>query len=399
MIINLESILILISIIIIFFEIILNFLIRNLKKDFKWLINYEDEKPRFEKKSLSSFYQNSFDNLLGWDRKKNSSGFELSTKKTFFYISKIGNRGKSKFKKTEFDVFGDSFAFCRYVNDNETWESYLENKIKSKVNNFGVGNYGLDQSYLKYRKYRNKLKSNIIIFNFVPETIARINSYWKHYREFGNILGFKPLYIQKKNELVLKKIPIKKNFSKEKIHRLIEKIKRDDVFYKKKFLNEKFIFPYTFCYFKNIKKISVILFYLILNRLFKNKTFKDRAISEVLIHNIMQSHKMYKNTFFNNKLKSLILMMNKQIKKDKKKMVLIVSPQFLDLKSKYLKYSQNFFSRLPKEILCIDLSKYIIKKNYNKFYFEDKYGGHFNKIGNKYISKIILNYLRTIKYL
>ena len=75
-------------------------------------------------------------------------------------------------------------------------------------------------------------------------------------------------------------------------------------------------------------------------------------------------------------------MMNKQIKKDKKKMVLIVSPQFLDLKSKYLKYSQNFFSRLPKEILCIDLSKHIIKKNYNKFYFEDKYGGHLNKIGN-----------------
>ena len=44
MIINLESILILISIVAIFFEIILNFLIRNLKKDFKWLINYEDEK-------------------------------------------------------------------------------------------------------------------------------------------------------------------------------------------------------------------------------------------------------------------------------------------------------------------------------------------------------------------
>ena len=85
--------------VLIFFEIILNFLIRYLKKDFKWLINYEDEKPKFEKKNLSNFYQNSFDNLLGWDRKKNSSGFELSSKKTFFYISKIGNRGKSKFKK------------------------------------------------------------------------------------------------------------------------------------------------------------------------------------------------------------------------------------------------------------------------------------------------------------
>ena len=55
-------------------------------------------------------------------------------------------------------------------------------KIKSNVKNFGVGNYGLDQSYLKYLKYK-KFKNQIIIFNFVPETIARINSHWKHYRE------------------------------------------------------------------------------------------------------------------------------------------------------------------------------------------------------------------------
>ena len=99
MIINLESILILISIILIFFEIILNFLIRYLKKDFKWLINYEDEKPKFEKKNLSNFYQNSFDNLLGWDRKKNSSGFELSSKKTFFIFPKLVTEENQNSKK------------------------------------------------------------------------------------------------------------------------------------------------------------------------------------------------------------------------------------------------------------------------------------------------------------
>ena len=154
---NLENIVISMFIFIIFFEITLNFLIRYLKKDFKWFINFEDERPTFNKEKLSKFYQNSFDNLLGWDRKKNSKGFEKSTRKTFFNISRSGSRGKSKFKNTKFDVFGDSFAFCRYVNDNETWESFIEKKIKSKINNFGVGNYGLDQSYLKYTKYKDKL--------------------------------------------------------------------------------------------------------------------------------------------------------------------------------------------------------------------------------------------------
>ena len=93
-------------------------------------------------------------------------------------------------------------------------------------------------------------------------------------------------------------------------------------------------------------------------------------------------------------------MMNKQIQRDKKKMILIVSPQLLDLKSDYINYPQAFFSNLPKEIICLDLSKYINrKKNFQKFYLKDKYGGHFNKIGNKYISKVILKFLRKSKIL
>ena len=140
------------------FEIFLHVIIRILKKNFKWLINSEDEFPRFEKKNLNKFYKDSFDPVTGWDRKKNMFGFEYGEKKTFFKISKKGYRGSNKFKKTAISVFGDSFAFCRYVNDNETWESYLENKLKMNINNYGVGNFGLDQSYLKFLKYKKNIK-------------------------------------------------------------------------------------------------------------------------------------------------------------------------------------------------------------------------------------------------
>ncbi len=393
------NILLYIILIIIFIELSIYFIIKNLKKDFKWLINSDDEKPIFDKKKLQKFYKDSYDEILGWDRKKNSSGFENSQKKTFFKISSSGTRGKSKFKNTKISVFGDSFAFCRYVNDNETWEKLIEDKLRSNVHNYGVGNYGLDQSFLKYLKLKKKVKGKIVIFNFVPETIARINSYWKHYREFGNIMAFKPIYILQKNKLILKKTIIEKGYTQEKIYKKINLIKKFDIFYDRKFKNEKFIFPYIFCYLKNIKKFSIIILNLILYRLSKKRLFEENALSEVLLHNIEQSHEMYKDKILSEKLKLLILMINKQIKKDKKKMLLIISPQLLDLKGKYLKYSQNFFSSLPKEILCLDLSKTILKKNYNKFYLGDKYGGHFNKNGNKYISKIIFNYLRTIKYI
>ena len=40
----------------------------------------------------------------------------------------------------------------------------------------------------------------IVVFAFVPETISRINSYWKHYSEFGNKFGFKPFYKLEKNK-------------------------------------------------------------------------------------------------------------------------------------------------------------------------------------------------------
>ena len=139
------------------------------------MINAEDEMPNYSKENLKKFYKDSFDPTTGWDR-KNKVGFESGDKKTFFRISKNGYRGDNRFKKTAVSVFGDPFAFCRYVNDDETWESYLEDEIKMNINNYGVGNFGLDQSYLKFRKYKKNIKSKIIIFNIVPETIARINS-------------------------------------------------------------------------------------------------------------------------------------------------------------------------------------------------------------------------------
>ena len=61
-------------------------------------------------------------------------------------------------------VFGDSYAFSRFVNNDETWESILENKINSCVRNYGVGNFGLDQSFLKFK--RTKLSKNNKISSF-----------------------------------------------------------------------------------------------------------------------------------------------------------------------------------------------------------------------------------------
>ena len=59
------------------------------------------------RKKIKKFYKKSFDKILGWDR-KNSTGYEFSDQKTHFNISKMGNRGVSRFSSNKISVFGDS---------------------------------------------------------------------------------------------------------------------------------------------------------------------------------------------------------------------------------------------------------------------------------------------------
>ncbi len=385
-------------ILLIIFEIIIYILVYKFKKNFKWIISKNDEYPKFNYKNLINFYKNSFDSSLGWDRKKNSSGFEKSNRQTKFTISKKGYRGKKNFKKNKISVFGDSFAFCRYVNDDETWEYFLEERLKKNVFNFGVGNYGLDQSFLKFNKYKKKIDSEIIIFNVVPETIARINSYWKHYREFGNIHAFKPIINFNNNKVKILKIKVRKNYKEKKLHNLINFIKKNDIFYKEKFQKNIFSFPYSFQFFKNFKTYSLIFFYLILNEITTNRKFYNKAVKIVLVKNIEESHLMYEKKHFKNKLNNLIKYINNIIKNNKKKMVLLITPQLLDLYGKNLKYSVNYYNKLNNNINCIDLTKDILNiKNFKNLYLQDIYGGHFNKKGNKLVSNLVFRKLKKLK--
>ena len=85
-----------------------------------------------------------------------------------------------------------------------------QKKNQFNILNYGVSNYGLDQAILKYKRCKVSKNVKIVIMGFVPETITRIQSRWKHYTEFGNINGFKPKFDLVNNKLVLKPNPINK---------------------------------------------------------------------------------------------------------------------------------------------------------------------------------------------
>ena len=177
-------------------EIALILLVIFLKKDFKWLINHSDELPKFDKKALKKFFNNSFDYELGWVRKPLSKGIEKGKNKSIqFKIDKYGSR-KSVLDPSKANIVsvGDSYTFCRQVEDYETWQHHLAKINGRAVLNYGVGNYGIDQAIIRLNKVYIPKGCKYAVLGFVPETISRIQSYWKHYLEFGNTFAFKPKF-------------------------------------------------------------------------------------------------------------------------------------------------------------------------------------------------------------
>ena len=221
-------------------ELIFRSIIISVNKKFQWLIIEKDEYPILSEDGLKKFIPHGYDPELGWTRKPNTFHKEIGKKgnPTQWTINSKGVRTNPSFDKTNSKIscYGDSFTFCRQVNDNETWEYFLSNLFNTNVQNFGVGNYGIDQSLLRLKRAYLKNKTDVVILSVVPDTISRIISVWKHYYEYGNTFGFKPRFILKNDKLELKKSPIDDKSKFFRYQEFIDEIRENDFFYEIKFI-------------------------------------------------------------------------------------------------------------------------------------------------------------------
>ena len=82
-------------------------------------------------------------------------------------------------------LFGDSFTADDDVSDEETWGNQMEialnqSGIRAETLNFGVGDYGMNQSYLRWRKVGRGYQPDIVIFGFQPENLDRNVNVFRH---------------------------------------------------------------------------------------------------------------------------------------------------------------------------------------------------------------------------
>ncbi len=379
---------------IIILEFLIQIFIKIYKQKFKWFITEDDEIPKFDKKKFENFLINSFDAKLGWKQKLNSSGFFEFKKKKIKYIH---HRNLiKKHKKKLIASFGDSYVYSNHMDDRNTWSEQISKKNNFNVLNYGVGNYGLDQAILKYENTNLSKETKIVIMGFVPETITRVQSSWKHYTEFGNINGFKPKFELVGNNLILRNNPINLKTKIHHIEKIIFKLKKTERFYKERFLKYKFQFPYLLKFLRNLKFNLKIFTYLIASDVTKisNKSqlynkIQNAIFYSIIERNVKEAHSLYRENYSKKLLTKLINKFKKISYKRKHIPLIIIFPQPQDINLKSSIYYKKFFKNLSKKIEILDLSDFFSKKNYKKYFLNDKYGGHLNKRGNVFVSKII----------
>ncbi|MEK6862818.1 MAG: hypothetical protein AABW57_01500 [Nanoarchaeota archaeon] len=338
-------------------------------KNFQNAITEKDELPIFDKIGLEKFFLDGYDSELGWSRKPFTSGFEEGKYSTImFRIDEKGARFNPFYRKLQsrISIYGDSFAMSRQVNDDETIAYYLSELTQTNVLNFGVGNYGIDQSLLRMRREYEKNKTNIVIQAFVPEQILRVVSYWKHYLEYGNHFGFKPRFELENHKLRL--IPnIMDN--KEKFNHLIEllpEIKRYDYWYERKFKKD---FGAIYDFDQRMES----------NLKWRVRSYKDEECFKTFI---------------------ALIDLFKEDSQDKGfRPILTVLPYKNDIlfsRESNNSYYNNFIEECRNKLTILDLMENFINLDNLDLYFSDntKYGGHYSKHGNKLVAKVIFDRLK-----
>ena len=393
-------------------EAIFRYLIFKVNRVFQWLILQKDEYPKLPLKELEKFFEHGYDQELGWVRKPNTEHNEIgeNSRVTKWTTNSNASRTNPDFDDmhSEISCYGDSFTFCRQVNDNETWEHYLSKSLNTNIQNFGVGNYGIDQSLLYLKKNFQKNKTNIIILAVVPDTISRIVSVWKHYYEYGNTFGFKPRFFLQKNNLVLNKNPINSQEKFSNYEKYLEEIRNNDFFYKNKFRKEKISFPYSITVFRNAKRNFRIIYWVLKIQNLKKKGIDTKEIDWNPMKIIMEINlkwrlRLFKDSETTKLLKEIIQEFSDFVKTNESKPVFAFLPQKDDLIfiKKNHNFFQNFLNELNsiKDLHIIDFTNILVKDpNLDELFSDNnEYGGHYSKYGNEVIASIFEEELKNKK--
>jgi hypothetical protein len=157
-------------------------------------------------------------------------------------------------------TYGDSYCFCREVDDDETFQHYLAQELDTHVGNYGGGNYGLDQALMRLKQRYPEDPTDYVIMYVAAPSIARILSVWKHYQEFGNILAVTPRYTMQDGSLEKIETPIDEKEDLLDLESHADFLRENDYHYEHWFKSHRATFPYTTDLLRNPDNVRYALY-------------------------------------------------------------------------------------------------------------------------------------------
>jgi hypothetical protein len=92
-------------------------------------------------------------------------------------------------------AFGNSFVYGNEVTNREAWPEQLEAIAPTvEVLNYGVGGYGIDQAYLRFREEGLALAPTWVVIGFSPDDLSRVVSVYRRFRSSLEIPIAKPRF-------------------------------------------------------------------------------------------------------------------------------------------------------------------------------------------------------------
>ncbi|WP_434445382.1 SGNH/GDSL hydrolase family protein [Lentzea sp. E54] len=359
-------------------ELGLAVLIRRLRHGFPWLLSPADVAPEIPAALVER--HRSFDADLGWCRRPGERGTELTDRgETRYEVDGLGRRHNPGFAGLPAAVacFGDSYVFCRLVNDDETWPHQLSRLLGTNAANYGVGNYGLDQALLRLERELPGLEADVVVMGVVPETIARVHSYWKHYFEYGNVLAFKPRFTLESGTLVAHPPAVTSPDDYQTYREQLPHIIALDPFYHAKFRRDLLAFPYLPRLLLRARRHFPVLAHLVRGR-------PRDAFDEVLRDNARWTARLYADHGACELLGALVERFAAVCRAAGKHPVLLIVPQPADLDRDGGTAHRHMTTRLATRLPVVDVTDRFRREP--DLFVHGKLGPHCGPRGNAVIA-------------
>lgn len=195
----------------------------------------EDQLNDIDNDNVVEYMAKAYDEDLGWNTRPLSSRSRKNTAGVD-WVSNYNELGARlpcvTSEETLFASYGDSYTHGDEVEDDATWQCFMEDRLQKKVNNFGVGGFGVVQAFIKMKGHWEKglIAPTTLLVIYTDDIRRALNSYRPFLNPLtGGKLAFKPSYRIIDGEVVFFSNPQSPNINtKDQIKDLALTVSRTD---------------------------------------------------------------------------------------------------------------------------------------------------------------------------